>query len=296
VGTELLVRLDPESQRAVLGQREAGALLARVREGAGEEPFRQVLRAVRAWARARGLDANALGFPGGFTWALLTAHACVHAPDGLKSDPSALLEHVFATYARWRWPEPVVLTEDAASYQPQRRDVMPVPTLLAPVANSARNVSRSTLAVLRDEWARGETLTRRARSGAGTWAALFEPIDALSQFERFLLIEVRAESEEALAHCLGWLEGHLTGLVVALEADAALRARPFPGLWRPRGTEETTRGFLLGLQGPASATLEAAAERFAHAFTEWDRRPEGSALTVSEHPRETLAKRLEPVH
>jgi poly(A) polymerase len=294
VGTELLARLDPESQRAMLGHREVSALLARVRDGVGEEPFRQVLRAVRAWARARGLDANALGFPGGFAWALLTAHACVHAPKEVGAEPSALLEHVFSTYARWRWPEPVVLTEDAASYQPQRRDVMPVPTLLAPVSNSARNVSRSTLAVLREEWARGETRTRRARSGAGTWAELFEPIDALTQFERFLLIEVRAGTEDALAHCLGWLEGHVTGLVVALEADPALRVRPFPDFWRPRGVEQPVRGLLLGLGGSTSATLDAVAERFTHAFTSWDSRPEGSALTVSVEAREALAKRLEP--
>jgi poly(A) polymerase len=285
-------RMDPASERALLGYLEPGTLLARVRVRPGEEPFRRVLRAVRAWARARGLDSNALGYPGGYSWALLAAWACVHAPGDLRHEPEALLEHFFSTYARWRWPEPVVLTEAAEGYRPQRRDVMPVLTLLAPVANSARNVSRSTLAVLREEWVRGEALAGRARAGSGFWGSVFAPVDALAQGEHFLLVEVHARSEEDLARCLGWLEGHVTALVVALEAEPLLRLRPFPGVRRLRVDEGLARGLVLGLGGPALAALEAEAERFAASFRGWAERPEGSELQVSAHERARLAERL----
>lgn len=294
VSPEVRARMEPASLRALVGFLEARALLGRAREAVGEEPFRRVLRAVRAWARAREVNSHALGYLGGFSWAVLVAHACVHAPEGSRDDAAALLEHFFATCTRWEWPAPVALTEAARSYRPQRRDVMPVLTLLAPVANSARNVSRSTLAVLKEEWARGEALTKRARSGSASWDALFEPVDALSEGEHFLLIEAHAADEDALARCLGWLDGHVTGLVVALEAEPSLRLRPFAGHRKVRAEKGRARGLVLGLNRPASAAIEVAAERFVGSFTEWPERPVDGEVSISVLPRARLLERLEP--
>jgi poly(A) polymerase len=289
------LRLEPDSQRALVGFLEAGELLARVRETPGEEPFRRVLRAVRAWAPARGVSSNALGYLGGFSWAVLVAHACVHAPEAAREDPSALLEHFFSTYARWKWPEPVALTEMARLHRPERRDLMPVLTLLPPVANSARNVSRSTLALLRDEWTRGEALTKRARSGAGSWEALFEPLDPLAQGEHFLLIGMRARTEDDLAACMGWLDSFVVGLVVALDTRTPMQVRPFPGHRRLRTEEDPVGAILFGLDRPGSAELDTVIAYFRISFFErWTERPEGSEFSYEVLPRARLLERLKP--
>jgi hypothetical protein len=171
---------------------------------------------------------------------------------------------------------------------------MPVLTLLAPVANSARNVSRSTLAVLHEEWARGEALTKRARSGSASWDVLFEPVDALSEGEHFLLIEAHAPDEDALARYLGWLDGHVTGLVVALEAEPSLRLRPFAGHRELRAEKGLARGLVLGVDRPASAGMEAVVERFVASFSEWAERPVDGEVSISVVPRARLLERLEP--
>lgn len=289
VGSTMQLRLDPDSQRALLGFLEAGELLARVHETPGEEPFRRVLRAVRAWARARGVGSNALGYLGGFSWAVLVTHACLHAPEAMREDTSALLEHFFSTYARWKWPEPVALTKMARLFRPERRDLMPVLTLLAPVANSARNVSRSTLAILREEWARGEALTKRARSGAGTWEALFEPMDPLAQSEHFLLVEMRARTKDDLATCMGWLDGLAAGLVVALDTRTPLRVRPYPGHRTLRTEEAAASALLFGLDRADSAELDTVIQDvLVYFFDHWTERPEGSELSYAVVPRARL--------
>lgn len=294
VDSAVQLRLEPDSQRALVGYLEAGELLARVHDTPGEEQFRRVLRAVRAWARARGVSANALGYLGGFSWAVLVAHACVHAPEAARGDTSALLEHFFSMYARWKWPEPVALTEMARIYRPERRDLMPVLTILPPVANSARNVSRSTLAVLRDEWLRGEALTKNARSGTGTWEALFEPLNPLSQGEHFLLIGMRARNEDELATCMGWLDGFISGLVVDLDTRTNMRVRPLPGHRKLSTEEGPASAVMIALDRPGSVELDPILQLFrVYFFDRWTERPEGSELSYAVVPRAKLAEHLE---
>src|SRR5262249_30995479 len=71
LGQAVLDRLDPPSRRAILGALEADALFARAAERVGADAFRALLRALKAWARARGVLGNGLGFLGGFSWAVL---------------------------------------------------------------------------------------------------------------------------------------------------------------------------------------------------------------------------------
>jgi poly(A) polymerase len=182
----------------------------------------------------------------------------------------------------------------ARIFRPERRDLMPVLTLLAPVANSARSVSRSTLAILQEEWSRGEVLTKRARSGAGTWEALFEPIDPLAQSEHFLLVGMRARTMDDLATCMGWLDGFAAGLVVALDTRTPLRVRPFPDHWRLRAGEAAASALLFGLDRADSAELETVIQYFlVYFFDHWTERPEGSELSYAVVSRARLAEHLE---
>ena len=69
------------SFRSVNGWTDTRALLDCVgQEGVGAERFRTVLRAVKAWAKARGVYSHALGYLGGLSWAVMVAWAYTRAP------------------------------------------------------------------------------------------------------------------------------------------------------------------------------------------------------------------------
>ncbi|OEJ94853.1 poly(A) polymerase [Streptomyces thermolilacinus] len=107
------------ARRAELGEAAAVALSAvtdadavRAHVGARLPEFARLARDVKAWARARGLDAAPLGGLPGLAWALLAART-VREAEG-TGDPGArpLLRRFFATWAAWDWRVPVDL--DAA--------------------------------------------------------------------------------------------------------------------------------------------------------------------------------------
>ena len=295
--TELLARygerLDTPGFRSLNGWRDTQALLDCVgHEGAGPERFRTVLRAVRSWAKARGVYSHALGYLGGLSWSVLVAWACTHAPREATRSDSGLLAYFFETFSAWQWPRPVTLTSETAGYRTSdRRDLVPVVAPALPPRNTARNVSRSTLQVLRDELSRACAVVRRARADAteAAWAALFEPVDLEAEFPVRLRVSVEAPSPEAREMASGWVLGHLTALVYRLEADRGLFARPFPDT-APEGP------FLIGLASREPGGHEALSSRpgsalartmdeFRASFLEWSHRPSGAALSLGLAPR-----------
>ncbi|WPB79650.1 poly(A) polymerase [Archangium violaceum] len=295
--TELLARygerLDTPGFRSLNGWTDTRELLDSVgHEGAGAERFRTVLRAVRSWAKARGVYSHALGYLGGLSWSVLVAWACTNAPrEAIRSD-SGLLAYFFETFSAWQWPRPVTLTAGTAGYRTSdRRDLMPVVAPALPPRNTARNVSRSTLQVLRDELSRAREVVRRARAEGteAAWAALFEPVDLEKELPVRLRVSVEAPSPEAREMASGWVLGHLTALVYRLEADRRLFARPFPNA-APEGP------FLIGLSSrdpgghealssrPGSA-LARTMDEFRASFQEWSHRPPGAVLSLELAPR-----------
>ncbi|MFJ8697440.1 poly(A) polymerase, partial [Streptomyces roseolilacinus] len=102
---------DAVARRAELGEAaavalsavtDADAVLARV--GARRTGFTRLARDVKAWARARGLDAAPFGGLPGLAWALLAART-VGEDD--EARPRQLLRRFFATWAAWDWRAPV---------------------------------------------------------------------------------------------------------------------------------------------------------------------------------------------
>ncbi|MBU8898212.1 DUF504 domain-containing protein [Corallococcus sp. M34] len=277
--------MDPAGFRAVNGWADTRALLDRVAvDGAGLERFREVLRGVKVWARARGLYSHALGYLGGMSWAILAAWACVHAPGAGTGSTAEVLAYLFETFARWPWPRPVTLTESTSRYRAEgRRDILPVIAPALPPRNTARNVSRSTAQTLRDELERAQVLVARARD-AGTveaWRTLFEPAMPRREPRTRLAVRVEAATAESRERALGWVRGHMTALVYGLESERSLFVRPFE--------DSATEGFVLGLSSRAPEGLAASFARrdsalartlaeFRADFEAWPQRPPDASL------------------
>ncbi|MBN8227714.1 DUF504 domain-containing protein [Corallococcus macrosporus] len=281
-------QLDPAGLRAVLGLADTlGLMDAIARDGGRTARFQTLLRAVKQWARARGIYSHALGYLGGLSWTLLAAWACTRATqDAMRSDAS-LLAHFFSTFASWPWPQPVTLTPETARYRPDgKRDLLPVIAPALPARNTARNVSRSTFRVIREELLRARDLVAHARA-AGTpsaWAALFAPFNAHESPQATLRLSVEAATPDDREIVAGWVLGHVTALVYRLEGDRRLSVRPFQPAHAGGplliGLEVRDARDAEALAWQPRSPLFAAVEAFHASFQEWTHRPASAVLQV----------------
>jgi len=175
--------------------------------------FQRSLLKLKKWAKNRCIDNNAIGFIGGFTWSLLLAEALLNEfpVRGVQQADAeeALVRATCKRFSTWAWPEPVTLTRAGAG-RSSAGDLMPILCPAEPFANSARNVTTSTRAILQTE------LQRRANGEA-------KPPGLLGGYHTFVRCQVTA-TETARAGCAAhWLEARLLALVKKLDH---LNARP----------------------------------------------------------------------
>src|SRR5262249_2412608 len=146
---------------------------------------------------------------------------------------------------------------------------------------SARNLTRSTLAVLREELGRARRLRGEDRLQP---VAPFAP----GAHGAWLVLEVEAASPADRRACLGWVRGGFLGLLLGLERDPRASGRPYPRVQEGPGDGSVARLVLgLGAEGDPARAREAGAA-FAEAFAAWGERPEASAL------RAVLVERAAP--
>jgi poly(A) polymerase len=163
----ILVNVDPTSMKSLNAPRVSSMLLCLVPR---RRVFRIVLRAVRAWARRRGVYSSKLGYLGGISWSILVAFVCQMYPD---AEPSKLFVRFFQVFSEWQWPRPVMLNMvyDAGlgfeMWDPRqnlydRSHIMPIVTPAYPHMNSAVQVSQSTFSVIYEELWRARYLAEAA--------------------------------------------------------------------------------------------------------------------------------------
>lgn len=169
---------DVKSVQAVNGCLVTDAVLA---SAPVPRTFRIVLRAVKCWARRRGIYSNVMGYLGGVNWAILVARISQLFPD---VTPMRLLERFFLFYSTWKWTVPIQLcatptpplpTLNFRQYSDSSGDVMPILTPCYPSVNTAYNVTPHTLALMTAEFKRAHEIVTKIDTGAIlSWGALFE--------------------------------------------------------------------------------------------------------------------------
>ncbi|MET7619852.1 poly(A) polymerase [Streptomyces sp. NPDC005408] len=263
VATGAIAPAEAVARRAELGEAAAIALSAvsdadAVRAEAGAdradpEAFARLARQVKAWARARGLDAAPFGGLPGLAWSVLAARTTREATGSADED---LLGEFFGTWAAWDWREPVGLATAVAG--PHAAVTVMTPT--APVRSCTAQVGTGFRNLLTDELYRAWTvLETAAETGSDPWPELLSPPPLHRRHAAWAIVTVRPGPAEEFEETLGRVRGHLRALLTALEDAGAADAHAWP---RPCETGPALARYAIGLgrTPPDAARLAQIAE------------------------------------
>ncbi|XP_030052049.1 poly(A) polymerase gamma isoform X1 [Microcaecilia unicolor] len=207
-----------------------------------KENFRLTLRAVKLWAKRRGIYSNMLGFLGGVSWAMLVARTCQLYPNAVAS---TLVHKFFLVFSKWEWPNPVLLKQPEESnlnlpvWDPRvnpadRYHLMPIITPAYPQQNSTYNVSTSTRTVMVEEFRQGLAVTDEILQGKSDWSKLLELPIFFQKYRHYIVLTACASTEENHLEWVGLVESKIRVLVGNLERNefitlAHVNPQSFPG-------------------------------------------------------------------
>lgn len=209
---------------------DANELLASL-PGRGEV-FARLAAQVKAWARARGLDAAPFGGLPGLAWSVLVARTVREAGD---LPPDELLRHFFATWAAWDWREAV-----GGAAHPDLPVTIMTPT--APVRPCSDQVTPDMRDLLGLELFRAWELLEE-----GGPAGLLDPPELHRRHAAWAVVTVGPGEE-------GRVRGRMRALLTALTEAGVSRAHAWP---RPFPDDPTRYAVGLGPTPPGAAELAA---------------------------------------
>ncbi|MEV7506927.1 poly(A) polymerase [Streptomyces sp. NPDC091201] len=250
------------ARRATLGGAAAVALSAvsdadAVREavGADHAAFAALARWVKAWARARGLDAAPFGGLPGLAWSVLAART-VREVGPLPT--VELLREFFGRWAAWDWRDPVTLVgaAPAAGAEP-----VVVLTPSEPVRSCSGQVSAGLRDLLVQElYAAWELLDGLEDApGRGVPDPVAPPLHR--RHAAWVVVTVRDGREAGFEELRGRVRGRLRALLGALEEAGATDAHAWP---RPFGSGPGRERYAIGLGAapPDAAAVAAVTARW----------------------------------
>nr|XP_039259079.1 poly(A) polymerase beta-like [Styela clava]XP_039259080.1 poly(A) polymerase beta-like [Styela clava] len=222
---DLLKNLDIRCIRSLNGCRVTDEILHLVPH---VDNFRDTLRAIKLWAKRRGIYSNILGFLGGVSWAMLVARTCQLYPNAVAS---TLIHRFFWVFSQWEWPRPVLLKQPEDNnnlnlpvwdprYNPaDRLHLMPIITPAYPHQNSTYNVTRSSLTVMKREFLEGYRVTMEIHENKASWSRLFEVPNFFNEYRHFIVLTASAEDEDHFNKWTGLVESKIRILVGCLERN-----------------------------------------------------------------------------
>uniref|UniRef100_A0A673ZAF0 Poly(A) polymerase n=1 Tax=Salmo trutta TaxID=8032 RepID=A0A673ZAF0_SALTR len=213
-GDSHLRNLDIRCIRSLNGCRVTDEILYLV---PNKENFRLTLRAIKLWAKRRGIYSNMLGFLGGVSWAMLVARTCQLYPNAVAA---TLVHKFFLVFSKWEWPNPVLLKQPEDSnlnlpvWDPRvnpsdRYHLMPIITPAYPQQNSTYNVSTSTRTIMSEEFKYGLSVTDDILQGKTDWSKLFQPPNFFLKYKHYIVLTASASTEENQLEWIGLVESKI---------------------------------------------------------------------------------------
>lgn len=221
----MLRNLEPKCVRSLNGCRVTDDILDLV---PNHTEFKLALRAIKLWAKRRGIYSNVLGYLGGVSWAMLVARTCQLYPNATAS---TLVHKFFLVFSQWPWPKPMMLRNNSddtgnlgfAVWDPRlnpsdRFHLMPIITPSYPQQNSTFNVTTSTRAVMTDEFKHALEICDQISTGKTEWSTLFEPLAFFEKYKHFISLISSSQAE-----WIGLVESKIRHLVTCLERHRCIK-------------------------------------------------------------------------
>ncbi|KIH94778.1 hypothetical protein SPBR_03564 [Sporothrix brasiliensis 5110] len=226
--------------------------------------FRTAHRAIKTWARARGLYAARFGYLGGIQIALLLARVMKlmqRAVDKATEDVgdaasdnaeeytvADILVTFFQHYADFDWTTKMAFDpffhNQKAPYAPSSREPLAILGYHRPQLNTSMAASVPSVRVLSDEFKRAASLLREGKDGL-TWSAFFDggrstippallagPAEFVRAYRSYIKLDLQywGLSLARGSSFVGWLESRCVLLLVDLARRLpTLNARIWPG-------------------------------------------------------------------
>ncbi|KAI9217500.1 Poly(A) polymerase central domain-containing protein [Blastocladiella britannica] len=219
--------IDERDVRSLNGSRVTDEILRLVPD---VDEFRLALRAIKRWAKVRGIYSNVMGFLGGVAWAMLVARVAQFYP---CANAAMLVMRFFVLYKDWNWPQPVLLKafEDGPLpnvrvwnprlYPADKAHRMPIITPAYPSMCATHNVSASTHRIMCDEFTLGAGVIADVLARRTTWATLFKPHNFFGKYRTYLQVVASSMSKEEHIKWTGLVESKLRVLLQRIEMSTA---------------------------------------------------------------------------
>jgi poly(A) polymerase len=226
---EMFKGLDESQIRSINGPRVASEILRIVPQ---PEEYRNALRAIRLWAKCRGIYSNIMGFVGGVGWALMVAYISKNFPNASASE---LIWQFFRIYSEWKWPTPIELKtrefsndeSSAVVWNPFKNKTdcthyMPVITPMYPAMCSTHNVSESSLAIIHSQFQNGYKTLQSIFEGTLLWSNLFLPFEFFQSYQYYLSVTAYCEEKNKIHQFSTLVESQLRYLCCVLESEETI--------------------------------------------------------------------------
>ena len=203
------------------------------------EDFRLTLRAIKLWAKKRGVYSNAMGYLGGVAWAILVAKICQLFP---KCKANMLIRKFFEVYGAWNWDIPVQINEIkeevefVCPVQIWKKETTHFPFYIITPAFPAQNTNAGTNQILKrvlvEEFNAYKDYTEKINIKDEhckyTWKGLFQGgIRLFEGYNYFLQIDILAMNKIEFKSWDGYVESQIRKLILNFIDLPQIKLRPY---------------------------------------------------------------------
>ncbi len=211
---------DALSWQIIVGRLEADIILENIKNYTKINYFKDAIRCIKSWAKARCLVGNIWGLLGSYSWTVLVTNAFIEYQKTKKTyQIDEFLRFFFKYYNEWNWENPISLSNAGKSFRiNEKKDRLPIITSVEPCFNSAKNITKSTSKFIKKELKRAFEITQKPTQEWENLLENFIQIPPKNAFKVVFYIEGKNLSD-LFRHCLESFKANFVGLMITLEQN-----------------------------------------------------------------------------
>jgi len=277
---EAVGKLSRAQVKIISGLKECGCMLRYVPD---RKLFQALISFVKFWAKQRGIYSNAYGYLGGISYAILCAYVCREFKSSTKETSSLfdLIKLFFSTFAKWKWPQSVSITNHSSKDQSKQKPYLPIMLPAYPYGNSTRNVSLSTQKIIVAELKRANEILESCDDSNMISSLLNKVVESSEPefhlaYKKYICFDVASQDHLTFSKWFGWIRSRLIHLIVNFDRRKVL-THVFPNIEESCDQDGNVHATIrIGIVSDLSSNkiLEEEIHAFENLVNSWEKRPE----------------------